>query len=133
MTRRFGSQLIPQSLAPSSQKAYASGFRSRTTFRGLIGEAQHFDATDSAVERPHALLEFVASYGVSKGNHAGTIASKFAAVLHCHRVDVQMELPTPPPLIKRALKGIAQSTLPPVPRKEFVSRFHGTRCWKGSV
>ena len=62
-------------------------------FRGFIGEACHFDATASATELTQALLEFVAWCGVSEGNQAATIASKLAAGLHFHRVDVQMGLP----------------------------------------
>ena len=45
---------------------------------------------------------------MSEGNQASTIASKLAAVLHFHRVDAQMELPTSS-LINRALKGVERS------------------------
>ena len=109
MLRNFGSQLIRQSLAPSSQKAYSSGFRSQTAFRGLLGKAQYLDAAESLTENTQALLEFAAWCGVSEGNQASTIASKVAAVLHFHRVEAQMELPTSSPLIKRALNGVERS------------------------
>ena len=105
----FGSQLILQSLAPSSQKAYSSGFRSWTAFRGLIGESQYLDATASLTEQIQALLEFVTWCGVSEGNQAHTVASKLAAALHFHLVDAQMELPTSSPLIKRDLKEAERS------------------------
>ena len=109
MFRSFGSQLISQSLAPSSIKASSSGFRSWTAFRGLIGETRYVDATHSEGEKTQALVEFVAWCGVLEGNQAGTIASTLAAVLHFHRVDAQTELPTSAPLIKRALNGVARS------------------------
>ena len=109
MFRNLGSHLIRQSLAPSSQRAYSSGFRSWTAFRGLIGETQYFDAANSLTENTQALLEFAAWCGVSEGNQASTIASKVAAVLHFHRVDAQMELPTSSPLTKRALKEVERS------------------------
>ena len=54
------------------------------------------------------LIEFVASYA-SAGNQAGTIASKLSVMLHFHRINLQMELPTSSPLIKRALKGVTRS------------------------
>ena len=46
---------------------------------------------------------------MSEGNQTGTIAGKLSAVLHFHRVNLQVELPTSSPLIKRALKGVARS------------------------
>ena len=55
------------------------------------------------------MLEFVAWCGVSEGNQAGSIAKKLAAVLHFHRIHVQMELPTSSPLIKRDLKEAERS------------------------
>ena len=45
----------------------------------------------------------------SEGNQAGTIANKPSAVLHFHRINLQLELPTSSPLIKRALKGVTRS------------------------
>ena len=74
----------------------------------MIWEDIYFDATDSDADRIQALLEFVA-WCAKKGNQAGTIASKLSAVLHFHRVNLQMELPTSSPLIKRALKGVTRS------------------------
>ena len=109
MYRNFGSQFIRQSLAPSSQKAYSSGFRSWTTFRGLIGETQYLKAADSLTENTQALLKFVTWCGVSEGNQASTIESKLAAVLGFHRVDALMELPMSSPLMKLALKGVEWS------------------------
>ena len=87
MLGSVGSQLIPQSVAPSSHRAYTSGFRSWTAFRGLIGEAECFDPAVSDADEVQALLEFVAWYA-SEGNQAGTIAGKESAVLHFHRVDL---------------------------------------------
>ena len=52
-----------------------------------------FDVAASDTDKIKALLEFVA-WGVSEGNQAGTIAGKLNAVLHSHRVNSQMELPT---------------------------------------
>ena len=62
----------------------------------------------SDTDEIQALLEFVA-WCVSEGNQAGTIAGKLSAVLHFHRVNLKIELPTLSPLIKRALKGVARS------------------------
>ena len=41
------------------------------------------------------------------GNQADTTASKLAAAVHFHQIDLQIELPTPSPLVNRALKGVA--------------------------
>ena len=109
LLRRFSSQLVRRSLEAMSQKAYSSGFRSWTAFRGLIGESQYLDATASLTEQIQALLEFVTWCGVSEGNQAHTVASKLAAALHFHLVDAQMELPTSSPLIKRDLKEAERS------------------------
>ena len=73
-------------------------------FRGLIGEDAYFDAAASDADKIQELLEFVA-WCASEGNQAGTIANKLSAVLHFHRINLHMELPTSSPLIKRALKG----------------------------
>ena len=37
------------------------------------------------------------------------LANKLSAVLHFHRINLKMELPTSSPLIKRALKGVTRS------------------------
>ena len=108
MLRSVGGQLIRLSVAPSSHRAYTSGFRSWAVIRGLIGEAEYFDAAVSDTDKIQELLEFVA-WCASEGNQAGTIASKLSAVLHFHRINVQIELPTSSPLIKSALKGVARS------------------------
>ena len=105
MLRSVGGQLIRQSVARSSHRAYTSGFRSWATFRGLIGEAGYFDAAVSDTDKIQDLLEFVA-WCASEGNQAGTIASKLSAVLHFHRINLQMELTTSSSLIKRALQGV---------------------------
>ena len=102
MLRSVGGQLIRLSVAPSSHRAYSSGFRSWAAFRGLIGEAEYFDAAVSDTDKIQELLEFVA-WCASEGNQAGTIANKLSAVLHFHRINLQMELPTSSPLIKRVL------------------------------
>ena len=71
-------QLIRKPVAPSSHRAYTSGFRSWAAFRGLIGEAEYFDAAVSDTDKIQELLEFVA-WCASEGNQAGTIASKLQA------------------------------------------------------
>ena len=98
MLRSVG-QLIRLSVAPSSHRAYTSGFRSWAVFRGLIGEAEYFDAAVSNTDKIQELLEFVA-WCASEGNQTGTIANKLSAVLNFHRINLQMELPTSSPLIK---------------------------------
>ena len=90
MLRNVGSQLIRQSVAPSSDRAYTPGFRSWVAFWGLIGEAEYVDAATFDMERLQALLEFVA-WCVSEGNQAGTIEGTLSAMLYFHRVNVQME------------------------------------------
>ena len=74
----------------------------------MIGEAEYFDAAASDTDKIRALLEFVA-WCVSEGNHARVIAGKLSAVLHFHRVNLQVGLPTSSALTKRALKGAARS------------------------
>ena len=95
------------SVAPSSHRAYTSGFRSWAAFRGLIGEAEYFDAAVSDTDKIQELLEFVAWYA-SEGNQAGTRAKTLSAVPHFHGINIQMELPTSSPLINRALKGVTR-------------------------
>ena len=79
MLRSVGGQLIRESVARSSHRAYTSGFRSWATFRGLIGEAKYFDAVASDTNTYQALLEFVA-WCASEGNLAGTITGQLSAV-----------------------------------------------------
>ena len=74
----------------------------------MIGEAEYFDAAVSDTDKIQELLAFV-EWCASEGNQAGTIASKLSAVLHFHRINLQMELATSSPLIKRAVKGVARS------------------------
>ena len=74
----------------------------------MTGDAQYLHTTYSAAEKTQAWLHFVASCCVSEGNQAGRFAS-IAVVFHFHRVDVQVDLPTSLPLIKRALTEIAPS------------------------
>ena len=74
----------------------------------MIGEAEYFHAAASDTDEIQALLEFVA-WCVSEGNQAGTIVGKLSSVLHFHRVNLHMELPTSSALIKRTLKGVARS------------------------
>ena len=107
MLRSVGGQLIRLSIAPSSHRAYSSGFWSWAAFRGLIGKDAYFDAAASDTDKVQELLEFVA-WCASEGNQTGTIANKLSAVLHFHRINLQMEWPTSSPLIKRALKGVTQ-------------------------
>ena len=107
MLRSVGGQLIRLSVAPSSHRAYSSGFRSWAAFRGLIGEAEYLTPR-SPTHKIQELLEFVARCA-SEGNQAGTMANKLSAVLHFHRINFQIELPTSSPLIKRALKGVTRS------------------------
>ena len=66
--------------------------RSWAAFRGLIGEAEYFDAAVSDTDKIQEVLEFVA-WCASEGNQAGTIANKLSAVLHFHRINLHMELP----------------------------------------
>ena len=74
----------------------------------MIREAEYFDAAVSDTDKIQELPEIVA-WCASEGNQAGSIASKLSAVVHFHRINLQMELPTLSPLIKRALKGVARS------------------------
>ena len=74
----------------------------------MIAEVEYFDPAASDADKIQALLEFIA-WCVSEGNMAGTIAGKLSTVLRFHRVNLQMELPTSSPFIKRALKGVARS------------------------
>ena len=74
----------------------------------MIREAQYFDAAVSDTDKIQEFLEFV-TWRASEGNQAGTIANKLSTVLHFHRINLQMELPTSSPLIKRELKGVTRS------------------------
>ena len=98
MLRSVGGQVIREAVVPSSHRAYTSGFRSWAAFRGLTGEAEYFDAAVSDTGKIQELLEFVV-WCASEGNQAGAIASKLSAVLHFHRINLQVELPTSSPLI----------------------------------
>ena len=71
-------------------------------FSGVDRGGCAFDAAVSDTDKIQELLEFVA-WCASEGNQAGTIANKLSAMLHFHRINLQMELPTSSPLIKRAL------------------------------
>ena len=108
MLRSVGGQLIRQSFAPSSHRTYTSGFRSRAAFRGLIGEADYFDAAAADTNKVQVLLDFVA-WCVSEGNEAGTSVGKLSAVIHFHRVNLKKKLPKSSPLSKRGSKGVARS------------------------
>ena len=59
MLRSVGGQVIRLSVAPSSHQAYTSGFRSWIVFRGLVGEAEYFDAAVSDTDKVQELLDFV--------------------------------------------------------------------------
>ena len=61
-------------------------------FRGLIGEAEYFDAAVSDTDKIQELLEFVA-WCASEGNEAGTTASKLSAVLHLHLINHKWSCP----------------------------------------
>ena len=108
MLRSVGGQFIRLSVAPSSHRAYSTGFWSWAAFRELIGEDAYFDAAVSDKDKIQELLEFV-EWCASRGNQAGTIANKLSAVLHVHGISFQMELPTSSPLVKHALKGVTRS------------------------
>ena len=97
-----------------------------------MGEAEYFDAAVSDTDKIQELLEFVA-WCASEGNQAGTIASKLSAVLHFHRINLQMESPTSSPLIKRAMKRWRDRALPQEPRKECVARFRGIHCGRTRI
>ena len=86
MLRSVG-QLIRLSVAPSSHRAYTSGFRSWAVFRGLIREAEYFDAAVSDTDKIQELPEIVA-WCASEGNQAGTTASKLSAVLHLSLIHI---------------------------------------------
>ena len=58
-----------------TERTYTSSFRSWAVFRGLIGEAEYFDAAVFGADKVQALLEFVA-WCVREGNQAGTITEK---------------------------------------------------------
>ena len=110
MLRSVGGRPIRQSVSSSFYRAYTPSFRVWTTFRRLIRAANYFYLAAFDTGKILAVLEFVA-WCVSEGNQAGTIAGKLSAVLHFHRVNLQMELPTSSPLIKRALKGVVRPNI----------------------
>ena len=60
MLKSVGGQLIRLSVAPSSHRAYSSGFRSWAAFRGLTGEDAYFHGAVSDTDKIQELLEFVA-------------------------------------------------------------------------
>ena len=108
MLRSVGGRPIRQSVSSSFYRAYTPSFRVWTTFRRLIRAANYFYLAAFDTGKILAVLEFVA-WCVSEGNQAGTIAGKLSAVLHFHRVNLQMEWPTSSPLTKSALKGVERS------------------------
>ena len=59
------------------------------------------------IENTMALLEVAVLSVVSDGNQVGNNASKLAAVLHFHLIDLQIELPTSP-LVISGLTGVAR-------------------------
>ena len=107
--RGLGLKLIGRSVAESSQCNYASGFRSWCVFRRLIISDKFLRRDASPEEMSWALIDFAARCFESKGNLAGTISRKFAAVQYYHRVEAQVEIIATSPLVRCALKGIARS------------------------
>lgn len=64
---------------------------------------------ESESERIHALIAFAAWCCSSERNQVGTISGKLTAVQFFHRRDAGIELPISSSLIKRALRGMANS------------------------
>ena len=63
----------------------------------------------SSEEIAWALIDFAAWCSESKGNQAGTISGKFAAIQYFHRTQAQVEIDTTSQLTSCALRGIARS------------------------
>ena len=109
MYRDIGVQYIRGSVAESSERTYASGFRSWTKFRGLTSAVLYFSEDTPKSDMVWALVDFAAWCCASEGNKVGTIKSKIAAVQYFHRVKIGMELPTKSPLLERVFSGISRA------------------------
>ncbi|CAM9599729.1 unnamed protein product [Scytosiphon promiscuus] len=106
--RGLGIKLIGESVAESSQRNYASGFRSWCVFRGLMGYEKTLAKEAPPAEMVWALIDFAAWCYQSEGNLATTISGELAAVQVFHRLEAQVEIITVSPLLKWALSGIAR-------------------------
>ena len=132
--RNFGVQFIRRSVAGSSERAYPSGFRSWSTFRGLTEQELYLRPSESKQGKVWALVDYASWCTASNGNQAGAIPSKLAAIQYFHRADVSVELPIRSPLIKRMLQGISRShtltgTRPPAGVPPYIMRY--VDCGKG--
>ena len=65
-------------------------------------------SSDSEEHKVWVLIEYASWRCEAEGNLAGTISGKLAAVQYFHRLEAGVELPTPAPVLKSALKGIAR-------------------------
>ena len=104
----LGREYIDLSVTTSFRRAYESGFRS-FTFRSLTGAPRYLQVEESESERIQALIAFAAWCCSSERNQVGTISGKLTAVQFFHRRGAGLELPTSSSLIKRALRGMANS------------------------
>lgn len=109
MFRDIGTHFLRRSVAVSSEHTYASGFRSWSAFRRLIGADRYISGGDTDEEKLWALIDFAAWCSASEGNQAASISSKITAVQYFHRIDMGLELPTKSHVLRSALKGIARS------------------------
>ena len=66
----------------------------------------YFTVHSSAEEMSWALIDFAPWCFETKGNTAGTISGKFAAVQYFHRIKPRVEVVTTSPVIMCALRGI---------------------------
>lgn len=107
--RGVGLKLIGRSIAQSSQRSYASSFRSWCAFRRLMGCGVFLEGDMSSEAMTWALVDFAAWCFESESNQAGTISGKIAAVQYFHRLNRQVEIDTSSPLLKCALRGVARS------------------------
>ena len=109
MFRGIGTHLLRRPVAVSSEHTYASGFRSWSAFRRLIGADRYISWADTADARLWALINFAAWCSASEGNQAASISRKIAAVQHFQRVDMGLELPTRSRVLRGRLNRIARS------------------------
>ena len=107
--RSFGHQYLRRSVARSSERTQASGFRSWCTFRGLTAQDRYLRPCESEEAKVWALIDFAAWCWALQDNQAGSTSSKLAAIQYIHRVDVGIELSIRSPLIKHVLQGISRS------------------------
>ena len=78
-------------------------------FRSLTRAPRYLQVEESEAERIQTLTAFTAWCCSSERNQVGTISGKLTAVQFFHRRDAGLELPINSSLIKRALRGMANS------------------------